>query len=285
MGKDKTRILLYNIITVREKNGREELMDDFIENAEGFIAGHLQEEFTLEDISRACGYSPFHFARRFKEETNKTVMECVREKRIHEAAEMIKTGSGICAAAMEYGFETHAGFTRAFKAVYGCCPRDYAAHCGGYYWKGWDDMDNSKVIIRPVSLEDVNGLWENVYSAMTPKEITEVKIKPAIEREKNGTGVELAAEVGGTVVMTLPMSKPYWIPLGFLFDNNYIAGKGKDGLMKALLEEMKARCRQMGIRTLVSPQRAGSENIKAFTGLGFEEAWESEEWVYLAMNI
>lgn len=261
-------------------------LNDFLGNAERFIAGHLQDEFTLEDISCACGYSPFHFARRFKEEAHKTVMEYVREKRILAAAEMIKTGSGICAAAMEYGFETHAGFIKAFKAAFGCRPRDYAAHCCGEYWKGFEKMNNSKTVIRPVTLDDVNDLWENVYSAMTPKEITEVKIKPAMEREKNHTGIELAAEVDGTVVMTLPMSKPFWIPLGFLWDNNYAArGDSMDELMKALLEEMKIRCRDMGIQTLVSPQRVGDEGVKAFAGLGFKEAWASEEWVYLAMSV
>lgn len=102
-------------------------------------------------------------------------------------------------------------------------------------------MNNSKVIIRPVTLDDVNDLWENVYSAMTPKEITDVKITPAIEREKSKTGIELAAEVDGTVVMTLPMVKPFWLPVGFLFDNNYvITGDGRDKLMRELINEIKA---------------------------------------------
>lgn len=147
-------------------------------------------------------------------------------------------------------------------------------------------MNNSKVIIRPVTLDDVNGLWENVYSAMTPKQITEVKIVPAIEREKNKTGIELAAVVDGAVVMTLPMVKPFWIPVGFLFDNNYvITGDGRDRLMKKLIEEMKNRCREMDISTLISPQNTGSESSDAFIALGFKEAWTSDGWTYLAMSV
>lgn len=261
-------------------------MNDFIKNAEKFITEHLQDEFTLNEIADFCGYSSFHFAHKFKEIENITVMGYVRKKRIFAAAELIKNGSGICNAAMEYGFETHAGFTKAFNAVFGCCPRDYAAHCCGDYWKGFDNMNDSKVIFRPVTLDDVNDLWENVYSAMTPKQITEVKIVPAIEREKNKTGIELAAEVDGTVVMTLPMVKPFWIPVGFLFDNNYVlTGDGRDELMKKLIEEMKIRCREMGISTLISPQNAGSENSNAFITLGFKEAWTSDGWTYLAMSV
>lgn len=261
-------------------------MNDFIKNAERFISEHLQDEFTLDEIADFCGYSSFHFVRKFKETVNKTVMEYVREKRIFAASELIKNGSNICSTAMEYGFKTHAGFTKAFHAVFGCCPRDYAAHCCGGYWKGFNNMDNSNVIIRAVAPDDVNDLWENVYSAMTPKQISEVKIIPSIEREKNKTGVELVAEVDKTVVMTLPMIKPFWIPVGFLFDNNYvITGDSRDNLMKKLIDEMKIRCKEMGISTLLSPQKVGSENSQAFITLGFKEAWTSDEWTYLEMSV
>lgn len=94
-------------------------MDDFISNAEKFIAGHLQDGFTLDEIAHFCGYSPFHFTRKFKKAVNKTVMEYVREKRVFAASEMIKNGFSICNSAMEYGFETHAGFTKAFNTVFG----------------------------------------------------------------------------------------------------------------------------------------------------------------------
>ncbi len=261
-------------------------MNDFINNAVKFIDEHLKDAFALEEIAIFCGYSPFHFARKFKETTNQTVMEYVREKRIYAAAQMLKSGSSVCNAAMEYVFETHSGFTKAFNAVFGCCPREYITHCGGDYWKGFDDMKNSKVIIRPVNLDDVNDLWENVYSAMTPKQITEVKIIPSMERVKSKTGIDLAAEVDGTVVMTLPMIKPFWIPVGFLFDNNYVlTGDGRDELMKMLLNEIKIRCNEMGISTLISPQNYGSESVIAFTELGFKEVWIHDGWSYLMMEV
>lgn len=261
-------------------------MSEFEKCAETFIDEHLQEEFTLEEVASFCGYSPFHFARKFKEAFHKTVMEYVREKRVIASAELLKRGSSVCNAAMEYGFETHAGFTKAFHAVLGCCPRDYIVHNSGKCWKGFEDMKDSKIIVRPVSPEDVNDLWENVYSAMTPKEIMQVKIEPAVEREKNKAGIELVAEVDGIVVMTLPMIKPFWIPIGFLFDNNYvITGDGRDELMKKLLEEMKIKCKEMGISILISPQRVGSESANAFASLGFQEAWVADGWIYLGMTI
>lgn len=52
---------------------------------------------------------------------------------------------------------------------------------------------------------------------------------------------------------------------------------GETKFMKKLLDEMKIKCKEMGITTLLSPQKLGSENVKVFTELGFKEAWTSDE--------
>lgn len=257
-----------------------------VEKAIHYLCDHLCEEFSLAEAAAYVGYSPFHFAREFKEATGQTVMEYVRKQRIRTAAEEIKSGANVCETALKYGFETHAGFTRAFSAVFGCSPRQYANHAGKLYRKGTIDMENASITIRPVRLEDVQTLWEHVYSAMTPREITEEKIRPAMERLEKEEGIELAAEVDGVVRMTLPMIKPFWIPFGVLFDNNYTLTNGaEDALMRMLLEEMKAWCRNHEISTLISPQVTGSENVKAFLYHGFTEAWQAGGWSYLMTTV
>lgn len=261
-------------------------MEQAIIKAYKFIDEHLCDEFSLDEIARFVGYSSYHFARKFKEVTGKTVMEYVREKRIFAAANEIKAGANICDTAMKYGFDTHAGFTKAFSSIYGCTPVQCAQHTQKLCMKGAIDMEKSKIIIRPVCKDDVQDLWENVYSAMTPRQITEEKVLPAIDRLNKREGIELVAQVDGRVVMSLPMIKPFWIPLGVLFDNNYILTGGvEDEIMGKLLEEMKNQCRMLNISTLISPQLDGSESAKAFMHFGFAEAWKSDGWVYLAMSI
>ncbi len=46
-------------------------------------------------------------------------------------------------------------------------------------------MDGNNIVIRPVCRDDLQDLWENVYSAMTPRQITENVILPAVEKGKN----------------------------------------------------------------------------------------------------
>ena len=262
-----------------------------IEKVKKFAEERLKQEFTLNELADYAGYSAFHFAREFKGALGLSVMEYVRGRRVHAAAKEIADGKNICEAAMDYCFDTHAGFTKAFTAVYGCTPKDYAEYAKKQRKKtkgvGVKLMDTSKIVIRHICKDDVQDLWENVYSAMTPRQITEDKIIPAIENYKKGAGLELVAEVDGKVVMSLPMSKPSWIPLGFLWDNCFTLGGGDgDIIMGKLLEEMKRQVKEyMGVTTLISPQGKDSDSSAAMQSFGFQKVMESNGWEYLMMAL
>lgn len=216
-----------------------------IEKAVAFIETHLTEEWSLETLAREAGYSPYHFARLFRKATGRSVMEYVRDKRIDAAAERLRQGKTVMETALSVGFDTHAGFTKAFGNRVGCPP-----------------------------------------SAMTPRQITENVILPAVEKEKRREGIHLVAQVDGRVVMSLPMDKPYWIPAGFLFDNRFVlTGGDGDRLMERLLEEMRRQCRRMGVSILISPQETGSDGCAAFRHFGFEEGGQADGWTYLVLSV
>ncbi len=251
-----------------------------------YVAEHLKAEFSLDELAQFIGYSAYHFAREFKAHTGQSVMNYVREQRIHAAATDIANGKGICETAMDYCFDTHAGFTRAFAELYGVSPKTYAEHANRPTMKGTILMETSKIVIRPICKDDVQGLWENVYSAMTPRQITEVKILPSIEKEQRREGIHLVAQVDGKVVMALPMDKPYFLPIGFLFDNNFtLTGSDGDIIMGKMLDEMKRQCKMMDVNTLISPQWADSDSAKAFQSFGFTKAYTSNGWDYLMLSI
>lgn len=259
---------------------------DAVRKAQEFVRQQLREDLSLEELARSVGYSAYHFAREFKEATGQSAMEYVREMRIHAAAEEMSRGKSVCSTAMEYGYETHSGFTKAFGAVFGCTPGQYIEHVHRIHTIGKIDMETAKIVVRPVCQDDVQDLWENVYSAMTPRQIMDLKVTPALEAAQARRGVHLVAQLNGKVVMALPMLKPYWIPVGFLFDNNYVlTGGDADTLMEKMLGEMKRHCAMMNVSTLISPQKEGSDSAKAFVHLGFTEAFKSGGWSYLMMSV
>ena len=261
-----------------------------IDKVKKFVEEHLKQEFSLTELADYTGYSAFHFAREFKNALGLSVMEYVRNQRVHAAAKDIADGKNICDVAMDYCFDTHAGFTKAFTSIYGCTPKDYFEYAKkqkSNLNKGVKLMETSKIVIRHICKDDVQDLWENVYSAMTPRQITEDKILPAIEKYKKGEGLELVAEVDGKVVMSLPMTKPSWIPLGFLWDNCFtLNGGGNDIIMGKLLDEMKRQVKEyMGVTTLISPQGKDSDSSKAMQSFGFQKVFESNGWEYLMLAL
>lgn len=261
--------------------------DIHIEKVKTFVNEHLKDEFSLNQIAENIGYSAFHLARKFKSGTGLSIMEYTRNQRIYAASKDIEKGRRIVDIAMDYCFDTHAGFTKAFCTVFGCTPKEYQDHHKKMIKKnGVAIMNNSKIIIRHICKDDVQDLWENVYSAMSPRQITEDKILPMIEAYKRNEGFELVAEVDGEVIMTLPMTKYSYLPLAFVWDNNFVlTGGERDRIMEMLIDELKKQAKRLGIVTLVSPQGKNDESSAAMQSFGFQKVFESGDWEYLMMTI
>lgn len=91
-----------------------------------YIEENLTEDITLEKLAVLSGYSKFHFHRLFQLAAGETVMEYIRRRRIMRAArDLCDRSSVIASTAMEYGFDSHDAFTRAFKRYMGVTPSDY----------------------------------------------------------------------------------------------------------------------------------------------------------------
>lgn len=87
-----------------------------------YIEIHLKEQLDLQEISTAAGYSEYHFARMFKEQMGTSVMEYVKKRKLYKASEALFQGQKVLNVALEYGYQSHSGFTKAFKQEYGFSP-------------------------------------------------------------------------------------------------------------------------------------------------------------------
>jgi AraC family transcriptional regulator len=94
-----------------------------------FIERHITEPVTLHSLAQAAGYSPWYSARIFREITGKPPFEYIRELRLSRAAVKLRyTDSRIVDIALDFVFESHEGFTRAFSKQFGMSPREIARH-------------------------------------------------------------------------------------------------------------------------------------------------------------
>ena len=87
-----------------------------------YIEKNLKQKISIEEIADYVGYSKFYFSRMFKQEMNISIMEYVKERKVICALESILQGNKILDVAIEYGWESHSGFIKAFKSYYGFSP-------------------------------------------------------------------------------------------------------------------------------------------------------------------
>ncbi|MFJ5772005.1 helix-turn-helix domain-containing protein [Psychrobacillus sp. NPDC093180] len=94
-----------------------------------YIDEHINEEINAEELANLVGYSPYHFYRIFDKHIGYTVMNYVQKRKLQFALYELVQGKRIIQIALDYGFETHSGFTKAFKKCFGSPPSLYKLHC------------------------------------------------------------------------------------------------------------------------------------------------------------
>ena len=93
-----------------------------------YIDTNIKEELNVEKLAARAGFSPYHFCRIFQWSVGYSLMEYVRNRRLAFAASELNSGRMIIDIAVDYGFETHSGFSKAFRRYFGCSPEKYRAH-------------------------------------------------------------------------------------------------------------------------------------------------------------
>ncbi len=90
-----------------------------------YVDSNLSEDLSSERLAAVAGFSHYHFCRVFLWHVGYPVMEYVRRRRLAFAASALHKSQKIIDVAMAYGFETHSGFSKAFRRYYGCTPEAY----------------------------------------------------------------------------------------------------------------------------------------------------------------
>lgn len=98
-----------------------------VQRMQDYIEAHLDEEIGLSDLSRVSLYSPWYSYRIFKEFTGETPAAYLRAMRLSRSALRLKAGDcRVTDAALDSGFDSVDGYTRAFARRFGLCPAAYA---------------------------------------------------------------------------------------------------------------------------------------------------------------
>ena len=96
-----------------------------IQRSLDYIEENLQTEITADELADLAGFSLFHYYRLFQQATGLPVMQYILRRRLLHGIYAMGQGSSKTDAAFAYGFDTYAGFYRAFCREFGITPSDY----------------------------------------------------------------------------------------------------------------------------------------------------------------
>ena len=96
-----------------------------IQQSLDYIEENLQTEITAAELADMAGFSLFHYYRLFQQTTGLPVMQYIQRRRLLHGVYAMKQDSSKTDAALRFGFDTYAGFYKAFCREFGSTPSDF----------------------------------------------------------------------------------------------------------------------------------------------------------------
>lgn len=96
-----------------------------IQESIDYMEEHLDAELEPLELARRAGFSLYHYYRLFREALGMSLGQYLTRRRLLHGVYAIHKGSSGIDAALRYGFDTYAGFYRAFRREFGCTPSEF----------------------------------------------------------------------------------------------------------------------------------------------------------------
>lgn len=192
-----------------------------VQRMQDYIAEKVNEPITLYMLARVAGYSPWHTSRIFKQLTGKTPLEYTRSLRLSRAAVRLwDEDTRIIDVALDFAFDTHEGFTRAFSEKFGITPQ--------YYRKNIPPIP----LFMPSRIRDYYLMLQKGEMKMSEKPSTNTVFVQVVERParklilKRGVNADnyfdYCGEVGCDVWGTLcSIKEALYEPIGIWLPENF----------------------------------------------------------------
>ena len=98
---------------------------EIIKTGLDYIEENLKTDITADELANMVGYSTYHYYRLFSSVIGSSIAGYILKRRLDHALAEISERQKAIDVVMEYGFDTYAGFYKAFVKMYGCSPKKY----------------------------------------------------------------------------------------------------------------------------------------------------------------
>lgn len=97
-----------------------------------YIDDHICEKISLVEVAKLAGYSPFYFSKLFAEIMGMPITGYIRIRKLQYALVSLLEGRKVLEVSLMYSFDSHEGFTRSFKQLFGTTPSKVRRYLGSY---------------------------------------------------------------------------------------------------------------------------------------------------------
>ncbi len=130
-----------------------------IQDAMDFMEENLKSEIEISELSKKAGYSEYHFCQLFQMATGLSVKRYLVCRRLKHGVYEISKGAKKQEVAFFYGFDTYAGFYKAFYREYGMSPSEYLKEYRPSFPYRVNLLQEGKVMISKKIMEKLLAHW------------------------------------------------------------------------------------------------------------------------------
>lgn len=139
-----------------------------IQNVLDYIDKNIKSEISNDDLCNIAGYSYVHLVRLFKLYLGVTPNEYILRRRLLYAVyemngDMLKTN-----IAFEFGFDTYAGFYKAFKREFGCSPSKFTKSYTGSKPYKLNILQEEHIMVSKTKIQKILPNWNLQNSVVKP---------------------------------------------------------------------------------------------------------------------
>lgn len=134
---------------------------EIIQQSLDYIERNLKAEITADELCSAAGYSYAHYCRLFRISVGMPPVQYINRRKLIHAVYEIANGAAKIDAALSYGFETYAGFYKAFRREYGCSPSEFIKKCKGESPYRINILQEEHIMISKTKIKKILSVWNS----------------------------------------------------------------------------------------------------------------------------
>ena len=203
-----------------------------VQRMQNYIENNLNRNITLYELSQCSNYSPWYSAKLFKEYIGKGPFEYIRLMRLTKSAlELRDNDKRVVDVALDFVFDSHEGFTRAFKKEFGITPQKYKKDKPPIYLYTPYPIKEQYMLNKKIDKNNENKVSENYFVQIINFPQRKFILKRGIKAKNYFEYVnEVGCEIWGLLCsIKEALNEPIgaWLPENFITEGTLMVFQGE----------------------------------------------------------